>query len=128
MKLSHAKYAKFEAFRTLYEREPAYRGQACDLIYLREPFSEIRIEKEDWDSSIAYGISLEVQGAAGGHIKEEIIPQMLKLCKTLDHLVHARLHGVTLGVCKHNTVQTAIQLWETLQEAINPAVRDVDHW
>jgi hypothetical protein len=117
MKLSHAKYAKFEAFRTLYEREPAYRGQARDLIYLREPFSEIRIEKEDWDSSTAYGISLEVQGAAGGHIKEEIIPQILNLCKTLDHMVHAELNGTVMGVWQDDTVQTAIERWEALREA-----------
>lgn len=62
MKLSPAKYVRFTAFRTLYEREPVY----YDVIYLREPFSEIYIEKEDWDNSTACGYSLEVQGMTGG--------------------------------------------------------------
>jgi hypothetical protein len=109
--------AKFEAFRTLYEREPAYRGQACDLIYLREPFSEICIEKEDWDNSTAYGSSLEVQGVAGGHITKEIIPQMLNLSRTLNHRVHANVNGVVTRVWADDTVQTAIERYETLRKA-----------
>lgn len=42
---------------------------------------------------------------------------MLILSKALDHHVHAELNGVTLGVCKHDTAQTAIQEWEALLEA-----------
>ena len=108
----------FFNFRTLHEREPAYRGQTnCDLIYLSEPFNEIYIKKEDWDASITYGSSLEVQGMAGGHITEGIIPQMLDLCRTLNHPVHANLNGITMAVHEYDTILTAIQRWEILLEA-----------
>ena len=109
--------AKFEAFRTLYEREPAYRSQASDLIYLSKPFNEICIKKEDWDSSTACGISLEVQAMTGGHITRDIIPQMLNLSKTLDCAVHVKLNGVVTRVWADDAVQTAIERYETLRKA-----------
>jgi len=117
MKLSHAKYAKLEAFRTLYEKEPNYRIRACNVIHLREPFDGIYIKEEDWNSSIAHGNSLEVQAIAGSLITKDIIPQMLNLSRTLDHKVHAQLNGTVMGVWEIDTVQTAIQRWEALLEA-----------
>jgi len=106
-----------EAFRALYEREPAHRSRSQDVIYLKSPFNKIYIKKEDLDSSIAHGNSLEVQAMTGGHVTKDIIPQMLSLCKTLNYKVHAELNGIVMGVWKYDTVETAIEFWENLWEA-----------
>jgi hypothetical protein len=108
---------KLEAFLVLYQREPAYRTQPQDEVYLREPFSDICIKKEDLDSSIAYGVSLEVQGMPGGMITKDIIPQMLNLCKVLDHKIHANLNETVIAVWHGDTIETAVERWEALREA-----------
>lgn len=108
---------RFEAFLSIYQRESVRRTQPQDTICLNSPFDEIYIKKEDWDSSITHGNSLEVQAMPGGHITRDIIPQMLSLCKVLGHKVHAELNGIVMGVWKHDTVETAIEFWENLQEA-----------
>jgi hypothetical protein len=108
---------KLEAFLVLYERELACRTQPQDTIYLREPFSDICIKKEDLDSSIAYGVSLEVQGMAGSHITRDIVPSMLALSKILDHNVLTNFNGITLRILSSDTIETATKRWETLREA-----------
>jgi len=108
---------RFESFRALYEEEPVRKSPARDTIYLREPFNEIYIKKEDWDSSITHGHSLEVQAMAGGHITRDIIPSMLALSKALGHRVRAELNGTVMGVWHGDTIETAVERWEALREA-----------